>query len=63
MIKNHGIEDHLLDQIKKHIGISCFIEDFIEQAHQFGMLDEKRTANMRDNHWKMQNILNNGEVK
>ena len=48
IVKNHGIEDHLLDQIKKHNGIGCFIEDFIEQAHQFGMIDEKRTANMRD---------------
>ena len=40
MVKIHGIEDHLLDQIK-HNGIGCFIEDFIEQAHQFGILDEK----------------------
>ena len=38
--KIHGIEDHLLDEIKKYNGIGCFIEDFIEQAHQFGMLDE-----------------------
>ena len=43
MVKNHGIEDHLLDQIK-HNGIGCFIEDFIEQAHQFGMLDEKKNC-------------------
>ena len=48
MVKIHGIEDHFLDQIKKYNGIGCFIEDFIEQAHQFGMLDEKRIANMRD---------------
>ena len=48
MVKNHEIEDYLLDQIKKHNGIGCFIEDFIEQAHQFGILDEKRPANMRD---------------
>ena len=38
-VKIHGIEDHLLDQIKKYNGIWCFIEDFIEQTHQFGMLD------------------------
>ena len=38
MVKIHGIEDHLLDQIK-HNGIGCLIEDFIEQAHQFGFLD------------------------
>ena len=29
-------------------GIGDFLEDFIEQAHQFGMKEEKRTANMRD---------------
>jgi hypothetical protein len=28
--------------------IGDFLEDFIEQAHQFGMKEEKRTANMRD---------------
>jgi hypothetical protein len=27
---------------------SDFLEDFIEQAHQFGMKEEKTTANMRD---------------
>ena len=69
MVNNHGIEDHLLDQIKKYNGIGCFIEDCIEQAHQLGMPDEKRTANMRDrekaahNHSKNESISNNGEVK
>jgi hypothetical protein len=29
-------------------GIGDFLEDFIEQAHQFGMKEEKQTANMRD---------------
>ena len=48
IVKIHGIEDYLLDQIKKYNGIGCFVEDFIEQEHQFGMLDEKRTANIRD---------------
>ena len=36
MIKIHGIEDHLFNQIKKINDIGCFIEDFIEQTHQFG---------------------------
>ena len=69
MVKIHGIEDPLLDQIKKYNGIGCFIEDFIEQEHQFDMLDEKRTANMRDrtkasfNHSKNESISHNGEVK
>ena len=48
MLKIHGIEDRLVNQMRKFNGIGCFIEDFIEQAHQFGMKDKKRTANMRD---------------
>ena len=48
MIKIHGVEDHLFDQIKKFNGIGCFIEDFIEQAYQFGALDERRTGKLRD---------------
>ena len=48
MLKIHGIEDHLVPQIKRFSGIGCFIEDFIEQAHQFGMLDKSRTSNMCD---------------
>ena len=44
MPKIHGIENHLLDHIKKYNVIGCFIEDFIDQAHQFLMNDEKRTV-------------------
>ena len=44
MVKIHEIEDYLLNQIKKYNGTGCFIEDFIEQAHQFGMLDEKKNC-------------------
>ena len=33
VVKIHGIEDYLLDQIKKYNGIGCFIEDFIEHAY------------------------------
>ena len=68
MPKIHGIEDHLLDQIIKYSGIGCFIEDFIEQAHQYGMLEERKSANMRDrakaalNHLKMEMVRNNGQV-
>ena len=68
MSKIHGTEDNLLDQIIKYDGIGCFIEDFIEQAHQYGMLEERKSANMRDrenaahNHSKMEMIRNNGKV-
>ena len=48
MIKIHGVEDHSVDQIKHYNGIGCFIEDFIEHAHQFGNLDESRTGKLRD---------------
>ena len=48
MLKIHGIEDHLVNQMRKFNGIGCFLEDFVEQVHQFGMKDEKRTANMPD---------------
>ena len=48
MTKIHGVEDHLFEQIKTFNVIGCFVEDFIEQAHQFGMLDEKGTGKMRD---------------
>ena len=46
--KIHGVEDYLFEQIQKFNGIGCFIKDFIVQAHQFGMLDEKRTGKTRD---------------
>ena len=48
MLNIHGIEDHLVKQMRDFNGIGCFLEDFVEQAHQFGMRDEKRTANMPD---------------
>ena len=41
IVKIHGIEDYLLDQIKKYNEIGSFVEKFIEQAHQFVMLYEK----------------------
>ena len=46
-----------------------FIEDFIEEAHQYGMLEERKSTNMRDrvkaahNHSEMEMIRNNGKVK
>ena len=48
MIKKHGVEDNLFEQIEKFNGIGYFIDNFIEHAYQFGMLDEKRTGKMRD---------------
>ena len=49
--------------------IGCYIEEFIEQDHQFGIIDEIKTANTRDiikssiYHSKMESISLNGEVE
>jgi hypothetical protein len=48
MPKIHTSEDRLIASTEQWNGIGNFLEDFIEQAHQFGMKEEKRTANMRD---------------
>ena len=48
MPKIYGLEDHLIATMEQWNGIGNFLEDFIEQVHQFGMKEEKRTANMRD---------------
>ena len=48
MIQIHGVDNHLFDQIKHSNGIGCFIEDFIEQVHQFKNLDESKTGKVRD---------------
>jgi hypothetical protein len=48
MPKIHALEDHLIATMKQWNGTGDFLKDFIEQAHQFGMKEEKRTTNMRD---------------
>ena len=48
MPKIHAIEDHLFNQMIYWKGIGCFSEDFVELAHQFGNIAEKRTRGMRD---------------
>mmetsp|Transcript_33497 Transcript_33497/g.37049 ORF Transcript_33497/g.37049 Transcript_33497/m.37049 type:complete len:95 (+) Transcript_33497:245-529(+) len=35
-------------------GIGYFVEDFVEQAHQFRSMDEKRTLNTKDKRKKAQ---------
>ena len=58
-----------MNQVEKYNGIECYIEGFIEQVHQFEMIDERRTGNIRDrvkasiNHTKMEIFSLNGEVK
>ena len=60
MPKIHTIEDHLLAQMRYWMGTGCFCEDFIEQAHQFGNIAEKRTHGMRD---FAKNFCHNQETK
>jgi hypothetical protein len=49
MSKIHGLEDHLITFMGQWNGTGNFLEDFVEQAHRFGITkEEKRTANMRD---------------
>jgi hypothetical protein len=48
MPKIQALEDHLIASMEQYNESGDFLEDFIEQAHQFGMKEEKRTANMRD---------------
>mmetsp|Transcript_37163 Transcript_37163/g.40299 ORF Transcript_37163/g.40299 Transcript_37163/m.40299 type:complete len:186 (-) Transcript_37163:186-743(-) len=45
--KWHAVHKHLLFLMRKWLGIGCFTEDHIEQSHQTGMLEERRTGNMR----------------
>ena len=47
-----------LIKLKKINGIGCFIEDVIEQAHQFGNLDDSRTGKWRDREKIIQSSFN-----
>ena len=47
--KIHGMEDHLLDQMIEYEGIGKFCEDFVEQAHQYGVKEEIRTRGLDRN--------------
>ena len=46
--KIHAVEDHLIYLMMLWNGIGCFLEDFVEQSHQTGKLEEKRTGHMGD---------------
>jgi hypothetical protein len=46
--KLHAIEDHLCDQMQKLNGIGDLGEDWVEQAHQVGIRDERRSRSIKD---------------
>ena len=54
--KIHEVEDHMLKCMIKFKGIGCFVEDFVEQAHQIGVQEELRSKalNLRDVKYKAQ---------
>lgn len=69
MPKVHTLEDHLINQMQQWNGIGCFMEDFVEQAHQFGIQEESRTRGMWDRaraayvHSVWEYTLNRSEVQ
>ena len=38
----HALADNLVPQMESFGGIGCFTSDFLELAHQTGMIDDKR---------------------
>jgi hypothetical protein len=46
--KVHAVQDHLCDQLIQYQGIGDLMEDFVEQAHQDGILDDRRTRSIKD---------------
>ncbi len=46
--KVHAIQDHLCDQLMQFKGIGDLSEDFVEQAHQDGIRDNRRTNSLKD---------------
>jgi hypothetical protein len=47
-VKAHLLESHSIDQMEFWKGVGNFMEDFIEQAHQWGDHDKRRSSGMRD---------------
>jgi hypothetical protein len=46
--KVHAIQDHLCDQMLKFGGIGDLMEDFVEQSHQDGIRDDRRTRTLKN---------------
>ena len=44
--KIHGMEDHLVEHMIRYNEIGDFTEDFVEQAHQYGVKEELRTRSL-----------------
>jgi len=46
--KVHAFQDHLCDQLMQLKGIGDLSEDFVEQAHQEGIRDNRRRNSLKD---------------
>jgi hypothetical protein len=46
--KVHAVQDHLCDQLTQYQWIGDLMEDFVEQAHQDGIHDDRRTRSIKD---------------
>jgi hypothetical protein len=61
--KCHGSEDHACDQLEFLWGLADFCEDWVEQLHQLGLKNNRRTKTIRDRerkyklytHWEQLN--------
>jgi hypothetical protein len=64
-MKAHLLEDHVIAMMARLNGIGDFMEDFIEQTHQFGDADERRSNGLRNrtlaanSHSKWEHVKNN----
>ena len=46
--KCHGSEDHACDQLELLKGLADFCEDWVEQLHQLGLKNNRRTKTIRN---------------
>jgi hypothetical protein len=52
--KAHGGEDHACDQLEFLKGLADYCEDWVEQLHQLGLKNNRRTKTIRDRNRKYQ---------
>ncbi len=46
--KRHASEDHACDQLELLKGLADFCEDWVEQLHQLGLKNNRRTKTIRN---------------
>jgi hypothetical protein len=58
--KSHGSEHHACDQLELLQGLADFCEDWVEQLHQLGLKNNRRTKGVRDRDQKHTDCAPNG---